>query len=78
MDTGIGYGEGISRKEKLDVLDLIIDVLCTHEIMLDAMIERLESLCYKLETISPSDEAQRTKEIISKLSEDPIKMIQDG
>jgi len=46
--------------------------------MLDAMIERLESLCYKLETISPSDEAQRTKEIISKLSEDPLKMIQDG
>ena len=78
MDTGIGYGEGISRKEKLDVLDLIIDVLCTHEIMLDAMIERLENLCYKLETISLSDEAQRTKEIISKLSEDPIKMIQDG
>ena len=78
MDTGIGYREGISRKEKLDVLDLIIDVLCTHEIMLDAMIERLENLCYKLETISPKDEAQRTKEIISKLSEDPIKMIQDG
>ena len=78
MDMGIGYGEGISRKEKLDVLDLIIDVLCAHEIMPDAMIERLESLCYKLETISPSDEAQRTKEIISKLSEDPIKMIQDG
>ena len=78
MDTGIGYGEGVSRKEKLDVLDLIIDVLCTHEIMLDAMIERLENLCHKLETISSSDEAQRTKEIISKLSEDPLKMIQDG
>ena len=78
MDTEIGYGEGMSKKEKLDVLDLIIDVLCTHEIMLDAMIERLESLCHKLETISYSDEAQRTKEIILKLCEDPIKMIQDG
>jgi hypothetical protein len=78
LDTGMGYGEGMSKKEKLDVLDLIIDVLCAHEIMLDAMIERLESLCHKLETILPSDEAQRTKEMISKLSEDPIKMIQDG
>ncbi len=78
MDTGIGHGERKSKKEKLDVLDLIIDVLCTHEIMLDAMIERLENLCHKLETISSSDEAQRTKEIISKLSEDPLKMIQDG
>lgn len=78
MDTEIGYGEGMSKKEKLDVLDLIIDVLYTHEIMLDAMIERLESLCHKLEIISSSDEAQRTKEIISKPCEDPIKMIKDG
>ena len=64
LDTEIGYGDGMNKKEKLDVLDLIIDVLYTHEIMLDAMIERLERLCHKLETISSSDEAQRTKEII--------------
>jgi hypothetical protein len=40
----LGIGEGVSKKEKLDVLDMIIDVLCTHEIMLDALMGRLESL----------------------------------
>lgn len=74
----LGIGEGVSKKEKLDVLDMIIDVLCTHEIMLDALIGRLESLCYKLEATSTGDDVQTTKEIIEKISDNPIRIIQDG
>ena len=78
LDSRLGIVEGVSKKEKLDVLDMIIDVLCTHEIMLDALIERLESLCYELEATSTGDDVQTTKEIIEKISDIPIRAIQDG
>jgi hypothetical protein len=71
----LGIGEEVSKKEKLDVLDMIIDVLCTHEIMLDDLMGRLESLCYKLEAASKGDDVQTTKEIIEKISDDPIRVI---
>lgn len=71
-------GSNMSVKDKLDVLDLIIDVLLTHEMMLDAMIGRLEGLSYKFEAVSSSDEVMSTKDFIEKLSENPIEMVQEG
>ncbi len=71
------FGSNISVKDKLDVLDLIIDVLLTHEMMLDAMIGRLEGVCYNFAT-SSGDEVLSTKEFIEKLSENPIEMVQEG
>lgn len=78
MDPMRDYGEGTSSKEKMDVLDLIIDVLRTHEAMLDVLAERLESLCYRLEAVSQGDGFQRTGEIDAKISEERISIIQDG
>jgi len=72
------FGSNMSVKDKLDVLDLIIDVLLTHEMMLDAMIGRLEGLCYNFWATSSSDEVLSTKEFIEKLSENPIEMVQEG
>jgi len=72
------FGSNMSVKEKLDVLDLIIDVLLTHEMMLDAMIGRLEGLCYNFGATSSSDEVLSTKEFIEELSENPIEMVQEG
>ncbi len=57
------FGSNMSVKEKLDVLDLIIDTLLTHEMMLDAMIGRLEGLCYNFEATSSSDEVLSTKNL---------------
>jgi hypothetical protein len=71
-------GSNMSVKEKLDVLDLIIDVLLTHEMMLDAMIGRLEGVCYNFGATSSSDEVLSTKKYIEKLSENPIEMVQEG
>lgn len=78
LDSRLGIGEGVSKKEKLNVLDMIIDVLCTHVTMLDALIERLKSLCYELEATLTGDDVQTTKEIIEKISDIPIRVIQDG
>ncbi len=72
------FGSNMSVKEKLDVLDLIMDVLLTHEMMLDAMIGRLEGLCYNFEATSSSDEVLSTKEFIEEISENPIEMVQEG
>ena len=71
------FGSNMSVKDKLDILDLIIDVLLTHEMMLDAMVGRLEGLCYKFETAWSGDEVLSTKEFIEKLSENPIEMVQE-
>ncbi len=69
------FGSNMSVKEKLDVLDLIIDVLLTHEMMLDAMIGRLEGVCYNFGATSSSDEVLSTKEFIEELSENPIEKV---
>ena len=60
--------------EKLDVLDLIIDILITHEMMLDAMIGRLEGLCYDFEASTSGDDARSSDEN-EKIVEPPIEMI---
>lgn len=65
------------RKEKLDVLDLIIDVLRTHEIVLDGLVERLECLCYKLEADSSDDDVRATMGIVKQLSGEPLKVMKD-
>jgi hypothetical protein len=70
-------GSNMSVKEKLDVLDLIIDTLLTHEMMLDAMIGRLEGVCYNIGDTSSSDEVLSTKELIEELSENPIETVQE-
>lgn len=75
MDSIIG--SNMSVKEKLDVLDLIIDTLLTHEMMLDAMIGRLEGVCYNIGDTSSSDEVLSTKELIEELSENPIETVQE-
>jgi hypothetical protein len=78
LDPMRDYGEGTSSKEKMDVLDLIIDVLRTHEAMLDVLAGRLENLCYRLEAVSQDDDFQSTGEIDAKISEERISIIQDG
>jgi hypothetical protein len=70
-------GSNMSVKERLDVLDLIIDTLLTHEMMLDAMIGRLEGVCYNIGDTSSSDEVLSTKELIEELSENPIETVQE-
>ncbi len=72
------FRSNMSVKEKLDVLDLIIDTLLTHEMMLDAMIGRLEGVCYNFGATSSSDEVLSTKEFIEELSDNPIEMVQEG
>ncbi len=76
MDSDLG--SNMSVREKLDVLDLIIDTLLTHEMMLDAMIGRVEGVCYYFGATSSCDEVLSIKDFIEEISENPIEMVQEG
>ena len=67
----------MSAKEKLDILDMIINILSSHEMKLDALTQRLESLCYHLETKLDIEDDRSTREILSGLIENTIEFNKD-
>ena len=67
----------MSAKEKLDILDMIINILSSHETKLDALTHRLENLCYHLESQLDIEDDMTTEEILLGLRENAINFKND-
>ncbi|MGD2200534.1 MAG: hypothetical protein PVJ38_02740 [Candidatus Bathyarchaeota archaeon] len=66
--------EEIGVKERLDILDLIINVLAAHEEKMDAHTRRLEELCRRIEESTRYQKAEVYEEILDRLFEKKLKI----
>ncbi|MGD2142024.1 MAG: hypothetical protein PVH79_00925 [Candidatus Bathyarchaeota archaeon] len=68
----------MDSKDRLDVLDLIIDVLMTHEAKMDALSQRMEGLCRRLEAITRYENSETSQEDLDRAIRRRLEIKKEG
>ena len=61
-------------KERLDILDLIIDVLAVHEANMDVLTQRLEDICQRMEITTRYQKIELYEDILHQIMEKKLEI----